>query len=252
CDDTGFPVEAYPYVIDPTAVFSANMSSGDVYVLEARTYAMSFASDCSLELPSDPTSLWSTDGEYVIGLRLQAYIDPGGSPVCDAGKIIWNHFFRFDTRSLAGATITEASLNYRVATWYTDLDAVVYNRKGYKNNRGVGWDWITPSAWPPAWEDFKFQPYNSYNDLTFNAAGVITDQTTGWKSVTLNNFTANIRTNAYTYMRGAFNGYIQYVPGEGENKFGPYIYYSTGNYPYLAVDYTVPGGPKLIIVQQGD
>ena len=251
CDDTGFPVEAYPYVIDPTAVFSANMSSGDVYVLEARTYAFGYDPDCSLELPSDPTSLWSTDGEYVIGLRLQAYINPGESPVCEAGKIIWNHFFRFDTRSLAGATITGASLNYYVTKWYTELDAVVYNRSSYKNNRGVGWDWITPSAWPPAWADFKFQPYNASTNLTFNAAGVITDQTTGWKSVTLNHFTANIRTNDYTYMRGAFNGYIRSVQ-TGENQFGPWIVYSTGDFPYLAVDYTVPGGPKLIIVQQGE
>jgi len=132
---------------------------------------------------------------------------------------------------------------------------MVYNRTFYSDNRGVGWDWITPSAWPPDWADFKFQPYYSSNDLTFNASGVITDRTTGWKAVTLNNFTANIRTNDYTYMRGAFNGFIAFVPEEGttgDSWFGPYISNSPGYYPYLAVDYIIPGGPKLIIVQQGE
>ena len=251
CDDTGFPAEAYPYVIDPTATFSAN-KSGDVYVLETTTDAYIYGVDCSFELPPDPTSA-SLDVSYVIGLYLSVYYENTGEYTsCDVTKRITNRFFRFDTRSLAGATITGASLNYYVDIWYTELDAVVYNRSGYKNNRGVGWDWITPSAWPPAWADFKFQRYDSFNDLTFNAAGVITDQTTGWKAVILNNATANIRTNDYTYMRGAFNGFIRSVPGPGDKRFGPYISNAPNYYPYLTVDYIVPGGPKLIIVQQGE
>ncbi len=249
CNDSSFPAAAYPYIIDPTATFTVSASPEGYYT---NTNSILFSSPEPYCIPDDPGNPSSSYFNAYLGAGsfnireswLLVSIDTG----CNARRTNQNVFFRFNTSTLSGMTITGATLNYYVSSWIGQLSLeLTPNTESRKN---VNWDWVTPS-WPPVFANIQYTDWVSHADRSGTAAGPLTTKATGWNAITLGNL-ASINQSGFTYLRGSMNGDPAGVNTSGDDwGYGPQITgYSGATDPYLSVAYSLPGGPKMIVVQQ--
>lgn len=120
-DDSAFPPEAYPYVLDPTTTFNVAAGADDAYVRAGEaTY------------PPNANKQADSSGEWLYTARDRC---TAGCPLSGQTYEIASAFMRWDTSSLPNdATVSGATLRANVATKVND------------NARNLTAEWY--SAWP--------------------------------------------------------------------------------------------------------
>jgi len=217
CDDTAFPPEAFPYVIDPTATFYGGY--GD--------------EDCAYYIRPNGTSAYT---KYTCNVG----VFTANAIVFDSGCCAWERyddvgFLSFDTSAIpAGAVVTAATLNIRGA------------QNAIAANSGTKVYWYPYSRWPTT----VAMATDGYGVLAATVNMALTGA--DWNAIPLNQNLGQIQKGA-----GAMTGIRFGPNGSTAATYGWMDYYGPRSVnggqssaaPYLTVTYTV-GGPKLIIVNQ--
>jgi len=222
CDDTGFPVEAYPYVIDPTGSYNPPSGTDDGTVNRYSGAAWPVTWENSKPGPAITTVEYLTvkDGysSYQWGVT-QALI-------------------RFNTADLPdNSLITNAQL---VLTTYNRGSSATYCNVYIDDIPAETWP-ITENSWIPT-SDLSGSVLSApMTDvfLVINQADPVSVQTT---KINLTGYTA-FRIGIRCTQEPISNIYLSFYSSEWSKP---------KQRPKLVVDYQVAGGPKLIIVQQGD
>jgi len=219
CDDTGFPVEAYPYVIDPTGSYNPTLGTDDGYVSRSGfTWPLTWEN-------SDP-----------------------GTPACLYPDLIVEDMYsgswyrvtqtliRFNTADLPdNSLITNAQL---VLTPYSKTSATYCN---------VYIDDIPAETWPITVDSWI--PTSDLSGSVLSAP--MTDVFPVNQAYPVSVQTTKINLTGYTAFRIGMR--CTQSPLSGPNlRFRSSEWSTTEQRPKLVVDYQVVGGPKLIIVQQGE
>ena len=222
CDDTGFPAEAYPYVIDPTGSYNPTLGTDDGYV---RRYGGVWPLTWENSEPESPV----TTADYLIVDDAYVYY----SYEYQATQTL----IRFNTADLAdNSLITNAQL---VLTPYSKASATYCN---------VYIDDIPAETWPITVDSWIPTSDLSGSVLSAPLSDVFPFMDQAYP---VSVQTTKINLTGYTAFRIGMR--CTQKPISGPNlRFRSSEWSTTEQRPKLVVDYQVVGGPKLIIVQQGE
>ena len=221
CDDTGFPAEAYPYVIDPTGSYNPTLGTDDGYV---GRYGFTWPLTWENSKPGSP----NTTINFLI-------IEDGYDQLTYAYQTTQT-LIRFNTADLAdNSLITNAQL---VLTTYNKTSET-YCNVYIDDIPAETWP-ITNNSWiPTSGLIGSVLSAPMTNVFPVNQAYPVSVQTT------------KINLTGYTAFRIGMR--CTQSPDDRINlRFRSSEWSTTEQRPKLVVDYQVVGGPKLIIVQQGE
>ncbi|HEX7050015.1 MAG TPA: hypothetical protein VF188_07345 [Longimicrobiales bacterium] len=197
-DDSTLPPEAFPYRIDPTTTLSVAASGDDGEV-----------SASSAAYPPTSGSTFSTNNALVQAMRRFRTFPASGYDVAVC-------LFRFDTSSLAGATVNSATFR-AVVTSRASVDA-----------RNITIEWYPASNWP-----IDISDWTNTAGTSAHAGTAITSLTLNADNdFTLSNPDANINKSGYT-------GFRVHVDGGQPTGSNAAIFSS--------FDDTTHAGPRLIV-----
>jgi len=232
CDDSDFPAEAFPYVIDPTGSFYPTVSEDDAWARGGLygTYG------CPA-WPGALTTSWTWGGPTAT--TNQTYSSSAYYSL-QCWKYSHQSYIRFDTSSIpSGSTVSSASVSVYASS-------VRDENQGYFGGAGcsVQADWYASSNWPITWNEWSL--WGSGNAM---APQDLTGKGVGWHSFPLANL-ANIPTGG-----GAYAGLKWSVPCDpfvlaSGSLYNEFTFYSFDNgpstKPYLSITYSEPAVQHVI------
>jgi hypothetical protein len=231
CDDTGFPAQAFPYIIDPSGTYNLGSGSDDGRVTW-KYHSQSPSGDCTSYWPPDTQDSILTTNTSILAASQSAL--SGSAYNCLAQELL----IRFDSTSLpANAYVTSAALHLWVHQNTTAVDDsyIVYA------------EYYPGSNWPLDLTDYAVWPAWPASTNAFSAV-IKTLPTLAYSTFTLSNVSVpgNI-------VKGGWTGFRMWQPkattvGGTLNRFDMNAF-ELGNAAYLTVTYT-PMAPKLIVVTQ--
>ncbi|MEK7408931.1 MAG: hypothetical protein AAB225_28035 [Acidobacteriota bacterium] len=233
CDDSDFPAEAFPYVIDPSGSFYPTAAGDDAFA-EVANYGIS---GCPAWPGGLVTQYLGDTTTFTVNFAWSR--SSYSNPICY--KYSRQSYIRFDTSSIpSGATISSASVNVN-ASAVDDGNQNLYGGAGCS----VQADWYASANWPLTQTE-----WNIWGAGNAVAPQDLTGKSTGWHTFTLANVT-NIPTGA-----GAYAGLKWSVPCDpyidtaGNTITNQFSFYSFDNgastKPYLSISYNTPGVQHVI------